>query len=81
MITLAATLHYTGCPNVIGTLTPSTDRSTARVTRNLYSGLISADGRIDPEECVRRLHAAVSAERTRLPDHPTAWCPFIHIGI
>ncbi|MET7296224.1 CHAT domain-containing protein [Streptomyces griseoloalbus] len=81
MITLAATLHYTGCPNVIGTLTPSTDRSTARVTRNLYSGLISADGRVDPEECVRLLHAAVSAERTRLPDHPTAWSPFIHIGI
>ncbi|MFD4944083.1 CHAT domain-containing protein [Streptomyces sp. NPDC058409] len=81
MITLAATLHYTGCPNVIGTLTPSSDRSTARVTRNLYSGLISADGRVDPEECVRLLHAAVSAERTRLPDHPTAWSPFIHIGI
>lgn len=81
MITLAATLHYTGCLNVIGTLTPSTDRSTARVTRNVYSGLISADGRVNPEECVRLLHAAVSAERTRLPDHPTAWAPFIHIGI
>ncbi|MEV5013293.1 CHAT domain-containing protein [Streptomyces sp. NPDC053780] len=80
MITLAATLHYTGCPNVIGTLTPSTDRSTARVTRNVYNSLISADGRVNSEECARVLHAAAAAERTRLPDHPTAWSPFIHIG-
>ncbi|MFE2609774.1 CHAT domain-containing protein [Streptomyces mirabilis] len=81
MITLTAALHYTGCPHVIGTLTPSTDRSTARVTRSLYSSLVREDGLLDPTDCARLLHAAVGAERARMPDRPSAWSPFIHIGI
>jgi len=81
MITLAAALHYTGCPHVIGTLTPSTDQSTSRVTQHVYSSLISENGRLESTDCARQLHEAVRSERGRRPENPSAWSPFIHIGI
>jgi CHAT domain-containing protein len=81
MVTLAAAMQYTGCQHVIGTLTPPTDRSTTRVTEAVYEAMITRDGIPDPTESARLLHAAICAERARRPQNPSAWAPFIHMGL
>jgi CHAT domain len=79
-ITLTAALQYAGFQSVIGTLWTIPDRSAERVTRSVYGDLISG-GQLCPALGAQALHTAVLAERTRMPKHPSAWVPFIHVGL
>lgn len=79
-ITLTAALQHAGYQNVIGTLWAVPDRSTARIARSVYGDLVP-DGRLWPSKSARALHDAVREERARLPRHPSAWVPFLHVGL
>jgi CHAT domain-containing protein len=79
-ITLAVALQYAGYQNVIGTLWTVPDRSADRVARSMYGALIH-DGRIVPTMSAQALHNAIRAERDRMPRHPSAWVPFLHVGL
>ncbi|MFC5218408.1 CHAT domain-containing protein [Streptomyces coerulescens] len=80
VITLTSALQHSGYQEVIGTLWSVPDRSAVRVTRTLYDQL-ALDGRLLPSRSARALHKAVCAERERLPEHPSAWVPFLHVGL
>jgi CHAT domain-containing protein len=79
-ITLTAALQHAGFQNVIGTLWTVPDRSTARITRSVYDAL-ALDGQLWPTKSASALHHAVREERARRPRHPSAWVPFLHVGL
>jgi hypothetical protein len=79
-ITLTAALQYAGYQNVIGTLWTIPDRSAERVTRSVYGDLVH-DGQVVPEMSAQALHDAIRAERDRMPRHPSAWVPYLHVGL
>jgi CHAT domain-containing protein len=79
-ITLTAALQYAGYQNVIGTLWMIPDRSAERVTRSVYGALVR-DGQVVPTTSARALHDAIRAERDRMPRHPSAWVPYVHVGL
>ncbi|MFI6504515.1 CHAT domain-containing protein [Nonomuraea typhae] len=79
-ITLTAALQHAGYQSVIGTLWTVPDRPAARIAQAVYGTLVH-DGRLQPAESARALHAAIRAERARSPRHPSAWAPFLHVGL
>jgi CHAT domain-containing protein len=79
-IALTSALQYAGYQHVIGTLWSVPDRSAARITQSVYGELID-DGWLRPADSARALRDAVRAERRRLPQHPSAWVPFLHVGL
>lgn len=79
-ITLAAALQYAGYRSVIGALWPVPDRSTERVARSVYDTLVE-DGTLIAAMSAEALHDAIRAERERMPRHPSAWVPFVHLGL
>ncbi|MGP4115438.1 CHAT domain-containing protein [Streptomyces sp. 4N509B] len=81
MISLTSALQYSGYLHVIGTLSPASDRATERVARALYEALVSDKGELIPEDSASLLHRAVGEEREKRPDHPSAWVPFMHVGV
>ncbi len=79
-ITLAAALQYAGYQSVIGALWPVPDRSTERVARSVY-GTVVEGGHVLAGMSAQALHDAIRAERDRMPSHPSAWVPFVHLGL
>ncbi|WP_158854845.1 CHAT domain-containing protein [Saccharothrix deserti] len=79
-ITLTAALQHAGYQNVIGALWSVPDRPAARITRSVYDAIVR-DGLLLPAESARALHDAIREERSRRPEHPSAWVPFLHAGL
>ncbi|MFI0480908.1 CHAT domain-containing protein [Actinomadura sp. 9N215] len=79
-ITLTSALQFAGYQEVVGILWTVPDSCAVRVTRSVY-GELTAGGRLRPSESARALHRAVREERARRPDHPSAWVPFLHVGV
>ncbi|GAA3084118.1 hypothetical protein GCM10017562_62230 [Streptomyces roseofulvus] len=85
MISVTSVLHYRGYQSVIGTMSPVLDTTTERVARAVYGRL--TESRLEvwpmtpPGSVATVLHDAVSRERQRRPRHPSAWVPFIHVGV
>lgn len=78
VITLAASLHYTGYRHVIGTLWAVNDDIAADVAKAFYDEM--AARRFDAEAAAVALHHAVAPLRQR-PDLPlVSWLPYMHIG-
>jgi hypothetical protein len=65
------------------------DRMAARLTRAVYDQLTGGgagptgadDAPPVPPPLAAALHEAVSALRRRLPDHPSAWAAYLHMGV
>lgn len=79
-ITLTAALQHAGYQNVIGTLWEVPDRAAARIARSVYDHLVG-DGQLWPSRSAHALHRAIREERARRPRHPSAWVPFLHVGL
>jgi tetratricopeptide (TPR) repeat protein len=79
-VTLTAALRYAGWRHVIGTLWSVWDAASAAVTEQVY-GLLADGGTLRPDHAAEALHHAVRTQRDAIPDRPSRWAPFIHIGL
>ena len=75
-INLAVSIHQLGYRHVIAALWPIYDAIAVDIADLLYQRL-AADG---PDHSARALHGAVLSMRSRFPDDPRAWAPYVHIG-
>lgn len=68
---------------VIGTLWPVPDGPTSRIAQDVYGRLSGGPGPspFDPTKSAAALRDALVAERSRRPDHPSAWVSFVHYGV
>lgn len=78
-VNIAAAMHYTGWRQVIGTLWTVADEAAPVIAANVYAKM-TRDGRFDPSNSARALHAAVRALRDADPAHTARWARFIHVG-
>lgn len=76
---LAAALGLAGFRHVVATLWPIADRHAPTVARLFYEGL-SHDGVLDVDRSAGALHTAISQLRSRYPDRPWIWAPYVHFG-
>jgi hypothetical protein len=79
-LSLTSAFQYGGYQHVVGTLSRALDGSARRVSISLYKNII-VNGRLDPELSPGFLRAAIIAERSKYPDYPSTWVPFVHVGI
>jgi len=79
-IHLAAALNFVGYRHVIATLFAVGDRHALEVAGAVYRLLSAADGRTTTS-VAEALHHAVVKLRERFPANPSAWAPYIHLGI
>jgi CHAT domain-containing protein len=76
---LAAALQYAGFRRVIGTLWPIGDATARPIARRIYSAL-TVDGTFRPERSAQAVTEVTHWLRTRHPDAPSRWAPYVHIG-
>ncbi|URN14711.1 MULTISPECIES: CHAT domain-containing protein [Streptomyces] len=82
-IHLTAALMHSEFQTVIGTLWPVPDGPTSRIAQDVYGRLSGGPGPspFDPTKSAAALRDALVAERSRRPDHPSAWVSFVHYGV
>jgi hypothetical protein len=80
VITLAAAMLFAGHRSVIGIQLSVPDRMAARISKSVYHDLAD-EGILRPSMSALALHDAIRKERARHPRHPSAWVPFVHIGL
>jgi hypothetical protein len=79
-ITLATAFHVAGYRNVIATLWQINDPLSAKVTRDVYSLLTTRERAINASASACALNTAVRSLRDLLPDMPTIWASYVHLG-
>jgi hypothetical protein len=79
-IHLAAALQFAGYQHVIATLWSTTDRSARVIAEDTYRSLSDSAQRLDPARAAEALHQATRRRCHHLPDYPTRWASFIHLG-
>ncbi|MFF5131062.1 CHAT domain-containing protein [Streptomyces syringium] len=79
-IHLAAAFQMAGYPQVVGTLWEINDHHAVDMASSFYSGLSDEKGTVDPKRAARALHAATVAARNALPETPSLWAAYIHVG-
>ncbi|MEV6393541.1 CHAT domain-containing protein [Streptomyces sp. NPDC051907] len=79
-IHLAAAFQLAGYPQVIGTLWEINDHHAVDMAGSFYSGLRDENGTVDPKRAARALHDATVAARNALPETPSLWAAYIHVG-
>jgi hypothetical protein len=79
-IHLTAAFQLTGFARVIGTLWPIDDLISASVADSFYGGLQDGGTALDLTRAATALHHAQRKARTALPDLPSLWAPYIHMG-
>lgn len=80
VITLAAAMLFAGHRSVIGIQLAVPDRMAARISKSVYDELAN-EGILRPALSAQALHEAIRKERTRNPEYPSAWVPFLHFGL
>ncbi|GAA3908890.1 CHAT domain-containing protein [Streptomyces lacrimifluminis] len=79
-IHLAAAFQLAGYPQVIGTLWEINDHHAVDVASSFYAGLTDEKGTVDPKRAARALHGTVVTARNALPQTPSLWAAYIHVG-
>lgn len=88
-IHIAGACQLAGFPHVVGTLWSVDDRSSAKVAKDVYSGMLNGRGVIDVSEASTCLHAAVRRLRDGANDDSglrsprndaLSWAPYIYLG-
>ncbi|MER6107149.1 CHAT domain-containing protein [Streptomyces hirsutus] len=78
-ITLTSALQHAGWRHVVGTLWSVGDAAATTITTATYRHLVR-DGGIDADAVARALHGATLTMRDSLPQRPSRWAPFVHVG-
>ncbi|MFH0519320.1 CHAT domain-containing protein [Streptomyces sp. M41] len=78
-ITLTSALQHAGWRHVVGTLWSVGDAAAAMISTATYRQLVR-DGRVDADDIARVLHRVTLAMRDELPQRPSVWAPFVHVG-
>ncbi|GFJ81209.1 CHAT domain-containing protein [Phytohabitans houttuyneae] len=78
---ITAAFQLAGYRHVIGTLWQVTDHTAAKLTHDVYKGLLGDAQAPDPERAAVALHNAVNRIRRRIGGAtPTRWAAHIHTG-
>lgn len=80
LLTVAMALHHVGFPSVIGTGWTIDDADAREVARFVYRDM-TKDGRPDGRRAALALHRATRRLREQYPQQPSAWAPYLHIGL
>lgn len=79
-LSIGSALQLAGYQNVIATLWPVYDSTTANLSRTVYDRLLAAQHDPDPRQAAAALRKAVLKARRTNPDDPTRWAPYLHLG-
>ncbi|MGW0769255.1 CHAT domain-containing protein [Streptomyces sp. NPDC002676] len=79
MISFATALSHGGFRHVVGTLWTVGDEDASLITRGLYPRLMPG-GEFHPYEAAEALHHVVRGLRDKMPQLPSCWTHFVHLG-
>lgn len=78
-LTIGAALQLAGYQHVIATQWPVYDNSTADLAADIYD-TVAADQTLNATSSGSALRAAMLRARSRNPNDPTRWVPYVHLG-
>jgi hypothetical protein len=77
-ISVASAFQMAGFRHVVATLWPVPDRVARDVATAVWSAL---DDKVLPGNTAASLHRAVCDLRSRFPENPSRWAPYVHVGL
>ena len=77
MMSLARSFMYAGCPNVIFTLWPVDDKSTASIMKHFYQEIIHG---VNKDEALRNAKLTFLQNADEVKSNPYYWAGFIMVG-
>ncbi len=88
-IHIASTFQLAGFSHVIGSLWPTNDCHSAKVSKDVYTAMLNANGEIDVAKAAEALHTAMrqlrdskveeSRFQRKLGKDPLAWASYIYL--